>query len=268
MHAGYVHLSTRVRQLHDKFAVKAAHSFAKLLPVRNEVVAMDGCVAGDYAPLHQHRDVRRDYGSDAALCEFAFPIDPCLGERAVFVVETAGNAGAKNTVLDLEIVKFQRCKDDIAACSSGWCNALVRRFGHVAMDSCKLRRHTTRRSLVTKARAGHAFQWPCMNTSSASGARGHAASSCSIRMEPTLKGSFTSGVSAGLRRCEAPVSAGRGIAKVPPHRSRIQDLARSAADASAPRPVQYREHRLRSRASSNGQPWRDQSKERARGAAV
>src|SRR5215469_8545133 len=159
---------------------------------------MDGRVAGDYAPLHQHRDVRRDYGSDAALCEFAFPIDPRLGERAVFVVETAGNAGAKYTVLDLEIVKFQRGKDDIAAApGGGWCSALVHRCGHAAMDSCKLRRHTTTRSLVTKARAGHAFQWPCMNTSSASGARGHAASSCSIRMEPALKGSFTSGVSSG-----------------------------------------------------------------------
>src|SRR5215469_750781 len=233
MHAGYVHLSTRVRQLHDKFAVKAAHSFAKLLPVRNEVVAMDGRVAGDYAPLHQHRDVRRDYGADAALREFAFPIDPRLGQRAVFVVETAGNAGAKNTVLDLQIVKFQRCKDDIAAGPGGGrCNALVHRFGHVAMDSCKLRRHTIRRSPVTKARAGHAFQWPCMKTSSGPGARGHAASSCSIRMEPTLNGSFTSGVSSGtstvrgtcfggMRHCQSTASSLRDSAFGPPRNRRI-----------------------------------------------
>src|SRR5580704_9390605 len=115
VYAWHVHLPARVRQLHDEFAVEAVHRIAELLPVRNEVVAMDGRVTGDDPALHQHRHVRRDNGANAALGEFAFPIDPRLRERAVFVVEPAGYARAENAVLDLKIVELQRSENDVVA---------------------------------------------------------------------------------------------------------------------------------------------------------
>src|SRR4029079_16390377 len=111
-----------MRQLHYEFAAEAVHRLAKLLPVRNEVVAVDGRVAGDNATLHSHRHIGRDDGADAALGEFAFPIYPRLGEGTVFVVEPAGYAGPEDSVLDLKIVEFQWRENHVL--SGGRGNAL------------------------------------------------------------------------------------------------------------------------------------------------
>ena len=114
VHARDVHLPPGMGELHDEFAVvEAVHGFAERLPVGDELVAVDGGVAGDDAAFHQHRHVGRDDGAGTALGEHAFPVDASLGQRAVFVVEPARDARAENPVLDPEIAKLQRRENDV-----------------------------------------------------------------------------------------------------------------------------------------------------------
>ncbi len=95
------------------FAVEAVHRFAELRPQRDEVVAVDGRVAGDDAAFHQHRHVGRDDRADAALGELAFPVDARLGERAVLVVEAAGDVRAEDAVLDRQVAEPELLEDRV-----------------------------------------------------------------------------------------------------------------------------------------------------------
>src|SRR6516164_1610599 len=129
-----------MRQLHNELAVETVHRLAQFLPVRDKLVAVYGRVASDDAALHQHRYVRRDDGADPALGKFAFPVDPCLGKRTVFVVESTGNARAEDAVFDLEILERQRRENYILAADRRGRrgDVLADVFGHAATGSRRL----------------------------------------------------------------------------------------------------------------------------------
>src|SRR5262249_3784570 len=132
-----------------------------------------GGVAGNAPPLHQHRHVGRDDGAYAAGSELAFPVDAGLGERAVLVVEAAGNVRAEDAVLDRQVAKLERSEDNV--------------FGHdraSPASSATARSHTTPNSAGTKAAAGQCAQLPTMNSTSGPGVRSCAASSCSTTSVP------------------------------------------------------------------------------------
>ena len=95
------------------FAVEAVHRLAELCPQRDEVVAVDGRVAGDDPAFHQHRHIGGDDRADAALGELALPVDARLGERAVLVVEAAGDVGAEDAVLDREVAEPELLEDRV-----------------------------------------------------------------------------------------------------------------------------------------------------------
>src|SRR5262249_43323240 len=125
-----------------------------------------------------------DDRADPTFGEFALPIDSRLGERAVFIIEPSGNAGAENPVLHLEVVELQRREDHVRTAD----------MAHASPASWKLRRHTVNKSLVTKLLAGQAFQGPCMNTGSGPGACVPAAASWNSRRLPGRNSSPTRGV--------------------------------------------------------------------------
>ena len=152
VHPRDIHLPAGVAELHDVFAVEPVHGRTQPLPQRNEIVAMDGGIAGDDASLHQHRHVGGDDRADAAGGEFALPVDAGLRERAVLVVELAGNVRPEDAVLDRQIAEPQRREDDV--------------LGHglaLVPSSASARSHTARNKAGTKAAAGHCAQFPAMN---------------------------------------------------------------------------------------------------------
>src|SRR5262245_45810049 len=102
-----------MRELHDELAVETVDRLTQLLPLRNEIIAMDGGVASDDSPFHQHRHEGRDDGAGATFGELAFPIDPRLGERAVLVVESPRDARAEDAVFHLEVIELQRREDHV-----------------------------------------------------------------------------------------------------------------------------------------------------------
>ena len=91
--------AARVAELHDEPGVEAVDRLAELGPKRNEIVPVHGRVASDDPPFHQHRHIGGNDRADPAGGELRFPIDPGLGQRAVLVVEAAGNVRAEDPVL-------------------------------------------------------------------------------------------------------------------------------------------------------------------------
>jgi hypothetical protein len=56
---------------------------------------------------------RRDNCPYTTASEFLFPVDSCLVARAIIIVKSTGDVGAKDTILNGKIFEFQGFKNDV-----------------------------------------------------------------------------------------------------------------------------------------------------------
>src|SRR5262245_28858884 len=101
-------------QLKNEAAVVLMHATAQLAPERDAFVAVDGRIVRKNSAAHVNGDKRRYDRAYATFGELKLPIDARLVAGAVVVVETPGDVGAEDAVLDGQVAETQRFPKNIA----------------------------------------------------------------------------------------------------------------------------------------------------------
>src|SRR6266436_4232100 len=108
-------LAPGMAYLNNEAAIVFMNLLYNPVPELNPIVGVNRRVIRQNSSPDTNRNKRRDNRANTAASKLFFPVDASLRARAIVVVETARNAGTKNTVLRFKLLPdFQRFKNDIS----------------------------------------------------------------------------------------------------------------------------------------------------------
>ena len=150
-----VALASRVAELEDEFAVVLVHARTELPPEGDRLVPVDGGVARHDAAADGDGHEGGDDGAAAAAGELQLPVDADRAARAVVVVESPRDVRAEDPVLDREVAKLERLKDDVHPGRSPFTSHAAPRLRRGQTRNAKTVLTPEMRTVVMAARGGN-----------------------------------------------------------------------------------------------------------------